>query len=441
MPRAAANRRNNANRLRKVSTKIAKTPRARRATRAARRTSKMPDHFIHCVYGPINAPSSGVGAPDGSVEPSVVIDHRQVVTVKPDVNGNITVAIVPSPYGAVAIGSGLATVTMNSVDFTGDEPVYLQPTQEKLNGVSTPVSQSNYSEFAYPLIPFTESLRAGGSPKHAQGLGLQATKFRVLTSMAQADFTGSTMYNSGSAVTAKIAHHLYEDRPSDNPTAAPGRVYLVQTGSRIVQTPPSGYADISSLPGANVFPARQSVMMINAPQSFDYQEMREQWMPFMASGYNNSTTRYFGGAMLDSNGITHGSDPVPGFGYSTVTYYAASGLDASATITFEVRTCVEYTLAFSSPASRFTALPSPERPLAIKAVKEIGRTIPSSFPVTPAVENHGWLSNAVSWYGRTMAHTIGAVYEAGGSLMKNMGPIGSVLGGGAQALGGQLAIM
>lgn len=424
-------------------TRRVRRPITKRRRPAPRRSQAAPiDHFVKCVYGPINAPSHGSGAPDGSIDPSVVIDHRQAITVSPDGNGNITVAIVSSPYGAIALGAGTATVTINSVDYAAagrENWHYLAPVSTTVSGhILHPPANTAGSQ--YPVIPFKESLRSGGPVITAQMTGLRATKYRVLTNQAQIEFTGSSMYNGGTAVTGKIAHHLDESAPfaSEQVAGLAAPYDIASTCARFVQPPPGTYGDISALPGANVFPARQSVMVVNGPQDFDYQEMRNAWLPVLPKATYGGQCQVFGGLQDVQNTIAtnyHAYDPIPGLGHSTTTYYAATGLDPSASITFEVRTCVEYTLAFDSPAARFTSLPAPERPLALRTVKDIARSIPSSFPVTPGVENHGWLYNAASWYGRTMASIVGNVYSAGGTALKNFGPMGGILGSGAASLG------
>jgi len=147
----------------------------------------------------------------------------------------------------------------------------------------------------------------------------------------------------------------------------------------------------------------------------------------------------------DSGGtFTYGVDGVSGIGYAPITFFAATGLFNTGTplaIVVETRTCVEYTLAYTSPSSRFASLGPPERPLAIRNVHDFGRLIPSSVPSTPEQESQGYLSRIGSgaksfwnWYWPKEKWGIETSWRVGGALVNALeGRMGGMSLGGSNS--------
>lgn len=362
------------------------------------------------------------GAPDGSTEPSVVVEHRQCLTIMPSAGGNITLAIVPSPYGGIAVDEGVFTPTVNSVDTTGAAPFSYGPIRTvSANLVSLPYGSATVVNTHYSLIPFTESLSTPGTPiEDATLSGLRATQFRVLTTMAKISYTGNYFNNGGVAATGRVSFNLDNDGPALATYGATPDTQFQQVGSQIGNSLPPNMNAVCGLPDARSFPITQSVGITIPFQNLDYQRTRQAWSPFVSFNRPATTKDIIFGGLLDVTATTasgqFGFDPIPGIGYGAVVFYAATGMDTALpqSITIEVRTCVEYTLEFSSPMARFAMLPGPERPLSISRVKAMARDLPSSYPSTPGTEMHGWLYNAAAWYGNTMRSIVGNVWGLAG---------------------------
>ena len=399
------------------------------------------DPFAHCVLGPVGMPSSGLGAPTGHTEPTIVLDHRQTVTIAPNSDGAIAFAVVGGAGGCVAVGQGTFTLSSNEVALDN-----LATDRKKAEGMKSASitlgfqgpnrDQTVWSN--YPVIPYQETIVPFGTatPDFFVSTGLHLSKFRTLTSTANVTFTGSSMYNNGTATTGRVSHAFDEDTEFPGyhfPTPVSGAYpstaspqYDHQTGARLVQAPPTSFTTVAGLPGARVFPARESVQITNVPSCFEFQPVRQDWCPFTVYGAASGEQLYmnhFGQAMWGSPSTAGGYPDIvpnnsfvsPGIGYGPVTYYFAEGLDPHASITVDARCCIEYTLASNSPAVRLASMPRPDVPGAITAVKNMGRVLPSSAPLTPAQQSQGWLS----WYGSTMKNIVGTVWGTAGSLLQH----------------------
>jgi len=186
-------------------------------------------------------------------------------------------------------------------------------------------------------MPFVESLRNSGEMiNNATQYGMQQSKFRVLSTQAKVSFTGSNFYNQGSACTARLAYNLDGNYPATAPSSLTNDAYFQQYADRLPQQPPDSFASIGALAGARTFPVTQSVHMINSPLQFDYQEMKDAWVPYYSTSVATTQKDVVFGGMMNvhlSTGpdvfATAGSDGIYGIGYGPITFYAATGLAAS----------------------------------------------------------------------------------------------------------------
>jgi hypothetical protein len=302
----------------------------------------------------------------------------------------------------------------------------------------------------YRTVPFVESIVPNGTQAHRlQEAGLKYSKFRVITTTATVDFTGSSLSNAGVATTARINLPQSDDKeimwgddivdgsalPAIANPHSLGRPFM-EYGVELLQRPPTSFGDVAQLAGGRTFPARESVQLINPPTDFSYHNANKLWVPFYT--YNSGAYEQFDPNPMEQAapnyipvfaGLAHrlvfpANDaedenrflPIAGLGCAPTTFYAAQGLSQDSSLTVTVRTCVEYTLAYDAPASRFAKLPPPERPLAIKQVHAIGRVLPSSQPLTARSERVGWLENAWDWYKTTMGTIIGKSWDLAGKL-------------------------
>jgi len=303
---------------------------------------------------------------------------------------------------------GTVSATVNTANVTtGSFPFpYTAPATISIPFVTQSWGVASSAQYHYSLLPFSESIRlAGELIGNSNQYGLQQSKFRVISTQAKVGYIGSFLNNNGVASTARLSFDMDNNFPQQSPPSLADEAYFQQYGSNLPQQLPDSFAEIAALPTARNFPISESVNMINPPSRFDYQNMKEAWAPFYSTSVpTTGKDTVFGGIMqvVDPNGTaTFGVDGVSGMGYAPVTFFAATGLfntGSPLAIVVETRTCVEYTLAFTSPSLRFASLGPPERPLAIRQVHDLGRLLPSSVPSTPAMESQGWLSKFWEWY-------------------------------------------
>lgn len=370
----------------------------------------------------------GAGAPDGSSEPSIVIEHKQCLTIRPSTNGNILFAIVPSPYGAIAVEEGDFTATVNACDTTAGAPPWLYSPNASVAVSKVPVAYGSTTtvNMHYPIVPFTESLRPAGSiiQNAAEG-GFYPSQFRVLTTQAKVMYSGDSFHNSGVAATAKLGIATAENLSAKATYVAGDNSYdLQEYGTPIPQMLPADNMTVCSLPGARIFPVTESVQIVAPFQDLDYQNVRKGWAPFYTTSESiTSKDSVFGGMLLATDVVATpvltGNDPIFGIGSGLITFYAATGMDTTTpqAITIEIRCCVEYTLAYASPSSRFAMLPAPARLGAVNHAKALARGLPSSFPATPGTDAHGWLYNLGAAYIRTMRTIAGNVWDVTGKAL------------------------
>lgn len=424
-------------------------PRKRRSRNARAGGSRAVDPFVHCVLGPVNQAGMGDGVPDGSTEPSVVVEHRQALTITASSGGNVNVAIVGSVYGAIGLDEGTAKFMVNSTNTTGDPPfVYGTPASVTATLTSeawgTGIDNQHYS-----LVPFNESIGLTGSLTDQNASGLQATKFRVLTTQAKISYTGTSLANSGVSATAKLplkAEMNMAAQCSDDGTAFQ---QTLQYGSPLPQPLPVGFSAVAALPGSRVFPVTENVTIMLPAECYDYQDLKNSWTPYFSNVADPLTSKdlVFAGIMQVTEGGGPSVDVVAGdgcsgIGYAPVAFYSATGMAASQSVTIEVRSCIEYTLAFSSPSARFARVPPMERPLAIRQAKELARSMPSSFPTTAQSEESGWLG-ALSSIGRFAvknAISLGSSFLPGGAAVSRLVPMLGDLAMGAVTGKSRLAI-
>lgn len=354
-----------------------------KARKPANARTARPSPLAHCVFGPTNQVGDNLGVPDGGNDPTVVVEHRQTVILQPGADGRVAFALTSSPIGAIALGVCKTDLTVNTVDennmLTASKPTHFE---EEMYGWGS----SNHN---YGIVPFSEYIYNGSNLVHPDVLyancGFGANEFRVITAQASVSYTGSIMTSSGTAATGRIAHDLDKSNFTDSSN------YIRYT-SEMSQAPPLSFNQVSNIPGARVFPAREPVTLLNPPSCFDWQPMRNSWTP---SVMVDSATEDFSYAFYMLGADQKGTStwlPSPGMGYAPCTYYYATGLDSTSSLTISARVCVEYKLSQLSPASRFARLPPPSLPKQISAVRTVSRSLPSSIVTTPEVEATGWLS-------------------------------------------------
>jgi hypothetical protein len=392
---------------------------------------------MHCVFGPLDQAGGGFGVPDGFPNPTVVVEHRQTVVLKPNADGHVAFALLSSPIGCIAVQHGDGTWVYNTAWFIDDGTVSNRGTWDYSDWVSytSTSSPGNENDADWAVIPFKEWLMGSNiSVLKTFDSSFKPTRFRVLTTQARASFTGSSLANGGTAATCRVDLNMtsaarqnfyHQQNPSDEDT-------LGSAGPVLLSMPPGTFGEIASSPGARIFPARESATLINPPTSFDMQDIRENFVP---SYYRDTTINdepvlvpvFYQDLLNPQDHTNAAAGPIGGFGHAGQSFYFATGLDPSATITVTARECVEYELSFASPSARFARAPPPKNQASLNKVLSLARETPSSIPTTPSVDMFGWLGEAGKWYLNTMRKAIGASWSAGGRIISAL-PGGAISG-------------
>ena len=285
--------------------------------------------------------------PDGDPTPSFEVTHRAVYTLLPK-NGQISFALIPGPYGAIALRDGYCDLSL-SRQAVAD--VNETPLTRKWNVEGT----NNWPMLPYPVLPTSFGAKSFG--------GYSATAWRLITCVADVNFTGAAMMNQGSMLTSTA---------SLTPSLPNGAYTLPQGFQRVREI---SSIDVNTIrPDSVSQPARLGCTMRVLPSDYDYQPM-----------WTDSITATSGGTPICNPIAVNAADTAlvmmsnPGFNPGTIRTYTAAGLDSSASITVTIRTCIQYQIDQSNSAMVPFLGPSPPvDQSAIAQVRNISRNIPSS---------------------------------------------------------------
>jgi len=254
----------------------------------------------------------GVGFPDGNPAKSIVIDFKQVFTLTP-VSGGIRYALVSSPFGCLAIQRG-------QVSNAFSVPQYANTTTLAYSWVAASNAMTFNTTGSAFVLPFQEN---ASYPVDGETMGAYTTgQYRGLVISAESCFTGSTMANGG-VVT------VYKTTP--NVVDLPGTTVNTVAVSSKDATDINTGATVGSISGRYTGPARTSLSLRSASSKPEY---RNTWENTVSTeicplGYN-------------STGAGISTFLNPGFDNSVpITVVEYSGLDSTASVTVEVRSCLE----------------------------------------------------------------------------------------------------
>lgn len=314
----------------------------------------------------------GVGFPDGNPNKSIVVDYKQVLTLTPN-NGSIRFALLSSPYGCIALARAGAGLLLNVPQYTTTGLSY------SWTGHTTTALSNN----AFFTVPFQENsaYTIDGEAMGPYGIG----QYRGLVIAADVSFTGSTMANGG-VVT------VYKATP--NITDLTASTFLTAPVNAKDVTDLNIGATVGTVSGRYTGPARVPLNIRSASAKPEYH-----------STWENTVTTEVHPFALNASGNLVSPAPFVGFDNTVpITVVEYTGLDASASITIEVRSCLEMVPKVGNMAA--FAKPSP----------------PASLPVWEKVANFVRSLPAAS-VARTMASGITGYAAAGlpGSLVAMAG--------------------
>lgn len=416
--------------------------------------SRPSDPFVACVYGPVGMAGGGTGVPDGSSFKTVVIEHRSLVTIKPDALGQIGFAVLSNPYGGIAWNRGDATwntFELYQNPYPGGSTRREYPTQvagstilrlsDATRGVFTPdYAICPFNEWRFDSSGYVSNDQANGTnilTGPANEHGLRITKWRTITTVARVSYIGSSLHNSGVMAIARSPGGVgsrYDIKVLIGADAAmtEGQLedcVLAQAAGAV----PVTFDAVAAMPGAKVIPVRCGSDVLSPPSDFVWHE----WEDAFFLGPNDVVPKTgfanIGGgggpisfddadqsASLDNLAFAVGAAwrgppsndgpmfvvgaPLPGWSNNDVSYVQIQGMESQQSVMVELRTCCEYVLAFNSPAARFAKDSPRPRPAAMKAVLDIARKVPASKPPDDGVS---WISTAINTGRDVLAGPVG----------------------------------
>jgi len=270
--------------------------------------------YLRCISSGASSSNHGVGFPDGSVRPSVVVDFRQTVTLTP-MNGGITFALISSPHGSLALRTG---------SYSGMLP---KLTSDGAYGITWAQRTHSYNASTYYVMPHAEIAAATPSAMHISPFGPYGViAYRSLVNVADVYFTGSTMANGG------IVRVFKTNVACADSISVAGRDGFPINESRVTDLD----AGIGVAAASSTLPARSSFTVRSVNQKPEYVDVWDR-------KYSNELSAY----CTNAAATTVLSDACwSGFDESMpVNVVSYTGMDASASITIEIRTCLEMVLA------------------------------------------------------------------------------------------------
>jgi len=309
-------------------------------------------NYLHCVAGPVGATTESIGFPDGDPRLSIVRDFRQVVTIRP-VGGIIEFALACTPYGALAIHTGSIPTPAQLPGYVGvssDVIDWKTPTQSEVALIGT--------NGIFNLLPYDETVSAAPQMGGAIMAPYSAVAWRPLVVTADVLFTGNSMLNGGSV-------RVHRFTPALSPAVIPGRAADSEIIDMRMQNPRSATAA-----ALTVFPARNSLNLRNVCPKPEYQNM---WTSTGSWQIRPLAVDLTNGVSAVENILWQGlSDST---GVSIVRY---AGLDGSASITIELRSCLQLQL---SPGSALASMAKSSPPASLslwQTVANYARSIPTA---------------------------------------------------------------
>lgn len=311
--------------------------------------------YKHCVMGPVAMPSMNIGYPDGDNRPTVTMDFRRTYTLKPNSNGQISFGLGTSYYGCFI--KGLGTLTTST-------PVY--PYAVVASGaISKGPATSTLGLTDVGVVPIVDR-RAFPA-------------YRPIVAVAEVTFTGSSMENGGAVAVCKTstANALADTFGSSisTPCYTQNQPNPVMSGTSVVGAARDTYvsrvvpADPEFIPFQNAAIAQQAASSSLVTNGL------------ISAGFTSSDRKLAALPCAQAGAV----------------WYTYSGLHSSASITVNVRYCVQYSVHGDSemvPISK-PSPPPPENPGVLNrmfsaitnspaalqlAANTVGHLVPASRP-------------------------------------------------------------
>ena len=258
--------------------------------------------------------------PDGSQEPSFAYKHKQLITLRPTISGNITFASIPGIYGGIMVNSGVGfDATVPESASTADWTATTTPAFTTMGSGQTLAANSF-------IIPYVETVNSvlGKAMDVKNSLQFTPSKFRVLAQELTVRYTGTSLDDSGSVVVA---------RNNMSPTVTTN-VLGNGRGNNIiyaVQSIPNAADEIYAISNSRTESARKSMCSRVVNTTPEFHSIIDDCVISSPGRTLTGLAKYQGGTL----------GPAPSFNIDhnvPLTIYCYRGLANSASITVEVTT-------------------------------------------------------------------------------------------------------
>ena len=318
------------------STKGAKLKQINVSSRRNRRRAIAHDmtttsEYEHCVLSGTDINASGSGFPDGNPQPSVTLDYKQIVTLKPDVSGVIDFVFAPSATSCLNMIAGSTT------GFVVDGYIPDAATSTGFTSVNRPADKPGVINIG-TLVP------PGLFMTSSAPIAATTSEFRPVVMVADVEYTGSSMMDNGSVVVTNLPNSETVFSSISVPASTAYNADRVAFNS----------LNASQVgPKTQVLSAREGFttrIVANEPK---YETVRSSVMT-----YDSNPSRDTRPMAYYTSGATGTQALAPSYHSSCewirVTY---SGLDTSASITLTIRYCVQFAVNQSSSATTAVLMP------------------------------------------------------------------------------------
>lgn len=287
--------------------------------------------YEHCVLSGTDINASGSGFPDGNPQPSVTLDYKQIITLKPDASGVIDFVFAPSAT------SCLNMITGSTTGIVVDGYIPDATTISGFKAVTKAADKPGVISIG-TLVP-PELFMSSSAPMSAT-----TNEFRPVVMVADVEYTGSSMMNNGSVVVTNLPNSETVFSAVSVPAATAYNADRVAFNS---------FNATQVGPKTQVLSAREGFttrIVANEPK---YETVRSSVMTYDAnSSRDTRPMAYY------TSGSTGTQTLAPSYHSSCewirVTY---SGLDTSASITLTIRYCVQFAINQSSSANAAVLMP------------------------------------------------------------------------------------
>lgn len=302
--------------------------------------------------------------PDGSIMPSIVFRHKQLVTLTPTTGGVIAFSMIPGVDGGLMVNGGngwsysVPEVTTASANFTA------------FNAYTNPVAPTTNNLFY--ILPYQEYPRGTNLASKA-AVPFYASQYRVLAQEMTASYTGTSFADSGAVVIdRRSSRPEYDARSQFSANTQPGAYMITQVNT--FPTITQGFASGStvSMPARQSYRCRQVATRPVFNEVYQNRGLSAIGGPPLAgvAAYNTTTNSI-------ENNWYHGFDSnLP----LTSVFY--TGLASSASITVEVATVVEYAITAGSPLSGMATPNPPEEPAVNSYLGKLYAAMPTAEAVS-----------------------------------------------------------